>query len=157
MDIPDMEEKTLRYPGHAGLVEVLRNTGFFGTDPIPVDGQMVKPLDLTSALLFPQWKLEDGEADITVMKVIVSGILKGRQTSITYELFDEYDAESGIHSMARTTGYTATVTARMLLNGMYDKKGMSPPEYLGMIPACVDFLFRELEKRGITYKMTQKS
>jgi saccharopine dehydrogenase-like NADP-dependent oxidoreductase len=157
MDIPDMEEKTLRYPGHAGLIEVLRNTGFFGTDPIPVDGQMVKPLDLTSALLFPQWKLEDGEADITVMKVIVSGILKGRQTSITYELFDEYDAESGIHSMARTTGYTATVTARMLLNGMYDRIGVSPPEYLGMIPACVGFLFEELGKRGITYKMTQKS
>jgi saccharopine dehydrogenase-like NADP-dependent oxidoreductase len=113
---------------------------------------MVKPLDLTSALLFPQWKLEDGEVDITVMKVVVSGRSGNRNKTVTYDLYDEYDPKSGIHSMARTTGYTATITARMVLNGMYNHIGVSPPEYLGRIPECVEYLFKEFEKRGIIYK-----
>ncbi|MDT8393681.1 MAG: saccharopine dehydrogenase C-terminal domain-containing protein [Bacteroidales bacterium] len=152
MNAPDMEEKTLRYPGHARLMEILRDAGFFSTEQIKAGHTMVKPLDLTSALLFPQWTLEDGEADITVMQVMVRGIRDGRKTMITYDLYDEYDPESGIHSMARTTGYTATIAARMVLNGMYRHVGISPPEYLGQKAECVKFLFEEFKKRKINYR-----
>lgn len=152
MDAPDMEEKTLRYPGHARLMEILRDTGFFSTEQIKAGDTMVRPLDLTSALLFPQWKLGDGETDITVMQVMVRGTRDGRKTMITYDLYDEYDPESGIHSMARTTGYTATIAARMVLNGMYSHVGISPPEYLGQKAECVKFLFEEFKKRKINYR-----
>ena len=152
IDAPDMEEKTLRYPGHARLMEILRDAGFFSREEKQVGKIRVRPLDLTSRILFPQWKLEEGEIDITVMRIIVSGIKAGRKTTITYDLYDEYDPESGIHSMARTTGYTATITARMVLNGMYDRVGVSPPEYLGRKPECVEFLFSEFKKRKINYR-----
>ncbi len=151
IDAPDMEEKTLRYPGHARLMEVLRDAGFFSQDPIQSGTQKVRPLDFTSKILFPQWKLEDGEVDITVMRISVTGTMDGRRTVITYDLYDEYDAMSGVHSMARTTGYTATITARMVLNGMYDRIGISPPEYLGQKPECVQYLFDEFRKRKINY------
>ena len=65
MDIPDMKEKTLRYPGHAELMGVFRDTGFLGTEPIEVRGQSVVPRDLTSALIFEHWKLGEGEQDLT--------------------------------------------------------------------------------------------
>ncbi len=152
IDAPDMEEKTLRYPGHARQMEILRDAGFFSQEEKHIGNVYMKPLDMTSEILFDQWKMEEGEVDITVMKVIVSGIKNGKARTITYDLYDEYDPESGIHSMARTTGYTATITARMLLNGMYDQKGVSPPEYLGRKKECVDFLFKEFEKRNIIYK-----
>ena len=148
---PEMEEKTLRYPGHARLMEILRDAGFFSEETKQIGDGHIRPLDLTSSLLFDQWKLEDGEVDITVMKVIVSGLKYGANKTISYDLYDEYDPVSGIHSMARTTGYTATITARMVLNGMYDKKGVSPPEYLGKYEECVSFLFEEFEKRNIRY------
>ncbi len=154
IDAPDMEEKTLRYEGHARLMEILRDSGFFSQEEKQLGDNYIKPLDLTSALLFDQWKLAEGEIDITVMKVIVSGLKDGSKTSIIYDLYDEYDPVSGIHSMARTTGYTATITARMILNGMYDARGVSPPEYLGKIASCVDFLFEEFEKRNIHYKVS---
>lgn len=156
IDAPDMEEKTLRYPGHARLVEILRDSGFFSQEKKKFGNKMLSPLEMTSSLLFDQWKLEEGEVDITVMKVIVSGIKNGEPMSISYDLYDEYDPLSGIHSMARTTGYTATITARMVLNGMYDHKGVSPPEYLGKHEACVSFLFEEFEKRNIFYKRSVK-
>ncbi|MEN8226089.1 MAG: saccharopine dehydrogenase C-terminal domain-containing protein, partial [Bacteroidota bacterium] len=152
IDAPEMEEKTLRYPGHARLMEILRDAGFFSQEEAIVGKQKVKPLDLTSKLLFSQWKLEEGEVDITVMRVIVTGRKDGKSMAITYDLFDEYDAEGGIHSMARTTGYTATITARMVLNGMYRHIGVSAPEYLGRKPECVKFLFDEFEKRKIRYR-----
>ena len=86
------------------------------------------------------------------MQIMVSGIKDGLAKKFTYDLYDEYDPESDIHSMARTTGYTATITARMVLNGMYDQIGISPPEYLGRKPECVKFLFDEFEKRKIIYR-----
>ncbi len=61
MDIPNMVEKTLRYPGHARLMQVFRDSGFFDAEPVTVNGQSVRPLDLTSHLLFDQWKMQPGE------------------------------------------------------------------------------------------------
>ena len=39
--IPNMKEKTLRYPGHVEYVKVLKESGFFGTEKVEVDGHMV--------------------------------------------------------------------------------------------------------------------
>ena len=61
IDIPNMKEKTLRYPGHCELMRVLRETGLFNKDEIDVEGVKVRPLDLTSKLLFPRWSFEPGE------------------------------------------------------------------------------------------------
>lgn len=154
MKVPNMKEKTLRYPGHIEKMAVLRETGFFGTDPIDVGGVKVRPLDLTAKLLFPMWKLEPGEADVTVLKVIVEGLKAGKRTRVTYDLFDSYDAATGIHSMARTTGYTATAAVRMLGRGLFQKKGVFPPELVGLERPCVEFLLAELRARGVIYKET---
>lgn len=154
MKVPNMKEKTLRYPGHIEKMAVLRETGFFGTDPIDVGGVKVRPLDLTAKLLFPMWKLDPGEADVTVLKVIVEGLKAGKRTRVTYDLFDSYDAATGIHSMARTTGYTATAAVRMLGRGLFQKKGVFPPELVGLERPCVEFLLAELRARGVIYKET---
>ncbi|MDB5220196.1 MAG: Carboxynorspermidine dehydrogenase [Myxococcaceae bacterium] len=151
MKVPNMKEKTMRYPGHIEKMAVLRATGFFGTDPIDVGGAKIRPLDLTAKLLFPMWKLQPGEADVTVMRVIVEGTKNGKRTRWTYDLFDTFDAESGIHSMARTTGYTATAAIRMLGKGMFTDKGVFPPELVGLRRPCVDFLLKELKERNVNY------
>lgn len=154
MNAPNMKEKTLRYPGHIEKMAVLRETGFFSQEEIEVKGVKVRPLDVTAKLLFPKWKLEEGEVDITVMKVIVEGEKDGKTIRYTYDLFDKYDPGTKVHSMARTTGYTATVALRMITKGLYDRKGMSPPEYIGKHPECVDFMLRGLEERGVIYSET---
>lgn len=151
MKVPNMKEKTMRYPGHIEKMAVLRATGLFGTEPIDVGGVKVRPIDVTAKLLFPMWKLQPGEADVTVMRVIVEGTKGGKRMRWTYDLFDTFDAETGVHSMARTTGYTATAAVRMLGRGMFTDKGVFPPELLGPRRACVDFLRAQLEERGVKY------
>lgn len=154
LKVPNMKEKTLRYPGHIEKMAVLRETGFFSTEPIDVNGVKVAPRDLTAKLLFPMWKLPPGESDITVMKIIVEGKKAGKATRVTYDLFDTYDAVNGVHSMARTTGYTATAAVRLVAKGLWEQRGVFAPEMLGFKQACVDFFLAELRQRGVIYKET---
>lgn len=147
-----MIEKTLRYKGHIEKMAVLRDTGFFSKEPITINGVSVTPLEFTSKLLFPKWKLEEGEEDITVMQVITEGLKDGKRLRYTWNLYDRYDPVSGIHSMARTTGYTATMAVRMLANGLYSRPGVSAPEFLGKDPKIVSFLLEGLRRRGVIYR-----
>jgi len=153
---PNMIEKTLRYKGHIEKMAMLRETGFFSKEPIEVNGAMITPLDFTTKLLFPKWKLEEGEEDITVMRVIVEGEKENKKLRYTYDLFDCYDTKTNVHSMARTTGYTATMAIRMLAKGLYDQKGVSAPEFIGKDKQCVDFLLKGLAERGIVYNESIK-
>lgn len=154
LDVSNMKEKTLRYPGHIEKMAILRETGFFDTEEVVVKGIRIRPLDFTAEVLFPKWKLQEGEADITVMKVIVEGMKNRKRLRISYDLFDRYDERTGIHSMARTTGYTATSVARMIARGMYRTKGISAPEQIGANARCVKHLLSELAERGVIYRET---
>ena len=150
----NMKEKTLRYPGHIEKMRVLRETGFFSQEEIEVNGIRIKPMDLTAKLLFPKWKLKEGEVDITVMQVMVSGKKEGKKVTYTWDLFDKYDPATRIHSMARTTGYSATVALRMIADGLYTRKGISVPEFIGKQPECVEYMLSGLRQRGVIYHET---
>ncbi len=150
--VPNMIERTLRYPGHAALMRILRETGFFNKEPIDVRGQSVRPLDLTAKLLFPMWKPDENEEEFTVMRVVIEDHAK----RFTYDLLDRYDKQSATSSMARTTGFTATGAARLVLEGHYSHPGISPPEYLGRKEEHFRFLFRHLEERNVFYRLSEE-
>lgn len=151
--IPDMIERTLRYPGHIELMRVLRETGFFSKEEIDVKGKMIRPLDLTSKLLFPQWKLGDEENEFTVMRVIVAGRENERSVTYTYDLLDRYDAATRTSSMARTTGYTCTGAAELILRGKFSRKGISTPEFIGEQQGCFEEMMQYLNDRNVFYKV----
>lgn len=150
INCPDMIEKTLRYPGHIDKIKVLKACGFFSDEPVNVKGQSIRPIDLTTNLLFHMWDLKD-EEDITIMQVVVEGTKDGNRIRYSWNLSDSFDQKTGIHSMARTTGYTATAASRMVLAGLYATKGVSPPEYIGFEEECTRFILDDLSKRGIIY------
>lgn len=148
----NMKEKTLRYPGHLEKMVLLKEMGFFDKEKIDFNGSSVSPLDMSSRLLIPQWKFENDDRDITVLRVIIEGVKDGKKVRYTYDLFDKFDTKTKIHSMARTTGYTATVTARLLAKGLYDRVGISPPEYIGREKGCIEFVLNRLREKGIDYR-----
>ena len=148
---PNMKEKTLRYPGHIEKMRVLRESGFFSQDEIEINGIKIKPIDFTSKLLFPMWELKEGDEEFTVMKIIVEGEKDKKKVRYTYNLLDRHDKKTNIHSMARTTGYTATTMVRLLAKGMFDQKGICPPEFIGQKSECVDFVLNGLKDRGVIY------
>lgn len=156
MDIPNMIEKTLRYPGITEYLRVLRDTGFFSYDEVQVGKNLIRPFDLTAALLFPKWRIQPGEADITAMRIIISGKENGQTKTYTYSLLDRFDSETNTTSMARTTGYTCTAVADLILSEKYNRKGISPPEYIGEVGNNYEYVKEYLEARGIIYQLEIK-
>jgi saccharopine dehydrogenase-like NADP-dependent oxidoreductase len=149
LSIPFMKEKTLRYPGHANLARVFRDSGFFGAEALEINGAMVRPIDLTSRLLIEQWRMGKDDADLTVMQVILTGKHHGMHQRRDFYLLDRFDTMTGTTSMARTTGFTCAVVARQILQGMFTRKGICPPEYIGATPGCYEHLLSELGRRNI--------
>ena len=154
MNVPNMKEKTMRYPGHIEKMRLLRETGFFSQEEIEVRGARIRPIDLTSRLLFAKWEYAPGERDVTAMQITVEGVRSEQRLRYRYDLVDRYDAASGTSSMARATGYAATMTVRLVANGMYSRKGLSAPEHVGRHPGCVEFLLKGLGDRGLIYRET---
>jgi lysine 6-dehydrogenase len=134
----------------------LRETGFFRTDPIMVDGRPVRPIDVTAKLLFPMIKLGEGEEDITVMLIRAEGIKSGLKKRLSYSLIDKYDPVSGIHSMARTTGYAATMAARLLARRLFINPGIHPPENLAKDEVSLPFILSGLKERGVIYNFREE-
>ncbi|MGC4099877.1 saccharopine dehydrogenase family protein [Ferruginibacter sp.] len=148
--IPNMKEKTLRYPGHIDLMKGLIKAGFLNTTAVNCKGQMIIPMEFTSALLFDQWKLGVEEEEFTLMTIEI----KGEGKTIRYELYDEYDSATQTSSMSRTTGYTCTAALNMLINGLFSEKGVFPPELVGNNRNCFDFILDYLKARNIVYAKT---
>ncbi len=147
---PDMKEKTLRWPGHVEKLRMLREAGFLSQKPVDVGGTRVRPYDVTTKLLFDAWRLEEGEADLTVMRVEAEGAVGGRRQTWTWDLYDEADPVTGFHSMARTTGFPCAIVARMLARGELRRPGVQPPERLAGDDRFFARMMEELRARGVT-------
>ena len=151
--IPNMKEKTLRYPGHIEYIMALKESGFFSEKAIDIDGKKIRPLDFTSKVLIDEWKLGEKEEELTVMRITIAGENQQEQhEEIVYNLYDEYCHKTETSSMSRTTGYTATAAANMFLDGHFKEKGVFPPELVGKHEACCQYILDYLKERNIEYK-----
>jgi saccharopine dehydrogenase-like NADP-dependent oxidoreductase len=153
MTIPNMIEKTLRYPGCIEYLRVLREGGFFSKEPVQVGDQQVRPLDVTAKLLKEQWQLNEGEEDVTVMKIIIEGRENQKPARITYVLEDHFDREQNITSMARTTGYTCTAVVNLVLEGALKSPGIYPPEFVGKDENNFKSIVQYLADRKVRYQI----
>ena len=156
IDAPNMIEKTLRYPGHIDKIRVFKESGFFNSDAIDIGGKKIVPLEVSSHLLIKQWKLEKDEEEFTVMRITISGIENNNPKTYVYDMLDRFDPVTKISSMARTTGYTCTAAANLVLDGGFRRKGICPPEYIGEKTANVNYILNYLKKRNVIYTLKEK-
>jgi lysine 6-dehydrogenase len=152
--LKQLDERTLRYPGHAERIKFLLDAGFFSQDAVRVGDVSVAPVDVSAAVL--QRILTRGDPrDVTIMRVVVSGTDAGGKAETSFDLVDYYDEENAVTSMGRTTGFTAAIVARMLGRGEIEGRGVLPPEEcLGA--GHVKRLLSELASKGITIRKTKK-
>jgi saccharopine dehydrogenase-like NADP-dependent oxidoreductase len=144
----EMWEKTLRYPGHAEKIKTLEALGFFDEKEISVNGLDLSPRKLTVRLLAEKlWRPEI--RDIVALKVEVSGVKNGQRTDYVCHLLDFYDQERGITAMARTTAFPASIVAQLILKSAIKKKGVVPPEKIGMCEELYRTFVDELGKHDI--------
>jgi len=152
--IPNMKERTLRYPGHIDLIKAMIKGGFFDIKPIRFKGVEISPLDFSSAILIGQWKSKPDEDEFTIMNIKVKGLQNNVPKTFIYDLFDKYDAATQASSMSRTTGYTCTASLHLIMNGLFTEKGVFPPELIGSYRDCFPFILQYFKERGVNYKVT---
>ncbi|MBX3174381.1 MAG: saccharopine dehydrogenase NADP-binding domain-containing protein [Gemmatimonadaceae bacterium] len=147
--IPEMEYKTLRYPGHAKIMEAIRELGLLEDKPVDVKGTPVVPRDVAIAQMQPRlFKRES--PDLVALRVVVKGTKNGKPQTQSFELVDRRDAEHGISAMMRTTGYSLSITGQLQAQGLVKPAGVHTPD------ECVpgERYVAELAKRGINIRET---
>ncbi|MES2178822.1 MAG: saccharopine dehydrogenase C-terminal domain-containing protein [Gemmatimonadota bacterium] len=142
--IPTMEYKTLRYPGHAEMMEAIRSLGLLSLEPVDVKGTQVVPRDLFVSIVGPLLTKPKGK-DLLALRVTVKGMKDGKPASRQFDLIDMYDEEHGISAMMRTTGYSLSITGQMQATGKVQPPGVWTPDEC--MPA-VEYI-AELRARGI--------
>ncbi len=157
MKVPTMVEKTMRYPGHAGKIRLLKDSGLLSDTPVAIDGVPVRPRDVTAHALVAAWRLAEDEQDVTAMIVTAEGVRAGRPVRWRADLVDRYDAAGKVTSMARTTGYTCTAAVRLMAQGLWKEPGIAPPELLGREAACHDFILADLERHNVVFHQTEEA
>ncbi len=144
--IPTMEYKTLRYPGHAQIMETIRDLGLLDLDPVEVKegGAKVAPRDVFIAVVGPRLTRPNGR-DLVAARVIVAGTKAGRSKTVGWQLIDYYDEAHGISAMERATGFSLSITGLMQVRGTIQPPGVHTPDEC--VPA--DLYIEELRRRGI--------
>jgi lysine 6-dehydrogenase len=146
-------QKTVRWPGYAAKVTLLKELGLLSSEPLAVDGAQVAPKRLLDELLYPYVKLEQGERDVTLFRVEVVGQQDGRPRRYKIEMVDRYDDQLGFTSMARTTAFTGAIVARMIARGDLTAQGLLTPEQVVAGP-LFHKLVDELAAAGVRFDMT---
>jgi len=147
--IPTMEYKTLRYPGHAKIMEAIRELGLLELEPVNVRGQQVVPRELAIAQMQPRLTRKNSP-DLVALRVQVQGTKAGKPVTHTFELVDRYDAANGISAMMRTTGFSLSITGQLQAEGAVKPAGVHTPDEC--IPG--ERYVKELGKRGILIRQS---
>jgi lysine 6-dehydrogenase len=150
--VKEMDCKCPRWPGHYEKIKAFIKCGLLDTDPVQINDTHIVPQDFLSVLLSPVMDLGDGK-DITVIRVMVSGIKDGKYTFIQFDITDRYDEKERVTSVARTTGYPASIVAQMIGRGEITAKGVLFPEQ-AITPELFNIFSNELKKRNITLQET---
>ena len=145
--IPTMEYKTLRYPGHAKIMEAVRELGLLELNPVDVKGMKVVPRDLVVAAMGPRLTKPNGK-DLVALRVFAEGTKAGKPKKIGWEMVDYYDEENGISAMERSTGYSLSITGQMQARGEIGKAGVFTPDEAIPAQKYID----ELAQRGVMIK-----
>ena len=151
--VREMFEYTLRYPGHAEMMNTLRILGFFDREEVQVNGAGVVPRKLSIALLKDAMSLGRPE-DLLALRVEVEGKF-GRKSMLSYRVLDYYDPKSKVSAMARTTAYPCTSAALLVGQKKLKSVGVVTPERIANNPEHFGFVLSRLKSRGVRVNMSR--
>jgi saccharopine dehydrogenase-like NADP-dependent oxidoreductase len=129
-DVRDMEEKTLRWPGH---VEQIR--------PLLASGRLVEEFRVQCVVQPPR--------DRVVMSVEAEWDGARREAT----LLDRFDPVTGLTAMARTTALTTATVARLAATGGLQGSGVLPLERVARDESACRFIAGALVERGVTLSL----
>ncbi|HSU15996.1 saccharopine dehydrogenase family protein [Longimicrobium sp.] len=150
-DVPTMEYKTLRYPGHARIMEAIRDLGLLDLDAVDVKGQRVVPRDVFIKVAGGKLTKDPRQSpDLVALRVEVEGDKDGQPLLLRWDLLDRFDPETGITAMMRTTGYSLAITGALQAAGDVEPGVWTPDEGVPAEP-----YIEALRQRGVDIRASR--
>lgn len=146
-------QKTVRWPGYADKVTVLKELGLLSQKPVAVGEVEVTPKSVVDAVLFPHVRMREDDRDITILRIDIVGTRKDRPRSYRIEMVDRFDDNTGMTSMARTTAFTGAIVGRMVARGEIKAKGINTPEQV-ITGKRFKRLMEELADNNVRFELT---
>jgi lysine 6-dehydrogenase len=147
----------LRWPGHAALWYPLVALGLLDAEPLDAAdgaaGARYAPLQLLARVLEPKLHYAEGERDVAIARVEVSGLRHGVPTRAVAQVIDRRDLATGLFAMNRTVGFTASIAAQLVATGAVTRAGVLSPA----TDLPVDRFCAELEQRGMVVTVATAS
>ena len=125
-EVPNMSERTLRWPGHAAAVRPLVESGRF-LDEFRARCVVEPARDLVAMVVRARWK--------------------NRAARMT--LVNRWDEGEKLTAMARTTALTTSVTAQLVARGGAREPGVHPLERVARDGDANRFIVDEMARRGV--------
>ncbi len=144
-----LEYKTLRYPGHARIMRAIRDLGLLSDREVVHEGRRINPRRFFIQQVTPTL-CGNGGGDLVVVRVDVTGPRGGAETRVRFEVTDRQDPVTGLSAMARTTGFSLSITALMQARGQLRPGAGTPDE---IVPPAL--YIEELRKRGILTEQSE--
>ena len=145
----NMWEKTLRYPGHAEKIKLIKKLGLLKKEPVKSIG--MSPWEFMCRFWEENLSFFE-EKDFVLMRTKVSGKKNSTKFMHTCEMIDYFDEKRNITAMGRTTAYTAFAVIKLLHENEIERKGVIPPEILGMDKKIFEEIKHTLEEKNIKIK-----
>lgn len=133
-------EKTLRYPGHLGMLRALYDLGLFSGEKRRIDGALVAPRQIMASLF--EEKFSGNAPEVTLLRVEAHH----GDVSASFSMVDYTDMATGLTSMMRTTAWPASIVLQMMIEGQVEKRGGVRQE----IDVPAQLFLNEMAQRGIT-------
>jgi lysine 6-dehydrogenase len=146
-------QKTIRWPGYAAKVTLLKELGLLSSQPIHIDGAQIAPKHFLDVLLYPKVRFDENDRDITLVRLDAEGTKAGQPARLSVEMIDRYDEATGFTSMARTTAMTGAIIARMVGRGEIRGQGLLTPEKV-VAGSSFQRLMAELAAMGVHFRQS---
>ena len=128
-DVPNMSERTLRWPGHVAAVKPLVESGRF-LEEFRARCVAETPRDVVAMVVRARWK----------------------HRSARMTLVSRWDEGEQLTAMARTTALTTSVTAQLVARGGAREPGVRPLELVARDGDAYRFIVDEMARRGVVMR-----
>ncbi len=124
--IKELDYKTIRYTGHCDKFKTMIDLGLCSSEELHVDGAKIKPRKVFGELL--QKTLPADEPDYVLVRLEFLGQISGETKCLRLDIVDEFDEETNLSAMMRTTAFPASIIAQMMVRGDVTTRGATPQE-----------------------------
>ncbi len=146
--VPNLDYKTIRYPGHCAQMKLLADLGLCDSRPREFRDGKVAPREMLARLM--EEKLDLPGPDVVLLLAEAEGWdAEGLAVRKTVRIIDHHDDAHDISAMMRMTGFPAAIIAWMLAAGRIDAPGARCQELV--VPG--DELIAELRRRGVAIEV----